>query len=244
MGMRRIQDPTIDDPVAAALCGLFDRLEGVQAWVKNAAGRYCWVNRGFLLNYACERPEDVLGKTDYDLSPAHLADQYVADDEQVLAGRSIEDRVELVGRFDRTACWSRTTKHPLRGRRGVEGTVGMTRVVDPAAVHDGMDATALGRVLAHIRQHVDEPLANPRLARVAGRSVRSLERLFRRHVHATPQQYVRRLRIRLACRAIVERRGTLTEIAADHGFYDQSHFVREFRREIGMTPGTYRSRYS
>lgn len=35
----------------------------------------------------------------------------------------------------------------------------------------------------------------------------------------------------------------LAVIAAAHGFYDQSHFVREFRREIGLTPGDYRDRH-
>jgi AraC-like DNA-binding protein len=245
MARKRPADPTLDDPLARALCRLFDRLDGVQAWVKDTSGRYCWVNRGFLINYACERDADVLGRTDHDLSPAPLADQYVADDAEVLGGRPLENRVELVGRFDRTAGWSRTTKLPIKDRRGgIVGTVGMTRRIDPEAVEDHEADADLGRVLTHIRRHVAEPLSNPRLARVAGRSVRSLERLFRRQVQASPQQYLRRLRIRLACRAILDSRGTLTEIAAGLGFYDQSHFVREFRREVGLTPGAYRARYA
>jgi AraC-like DNA-binding protein len=36
----------------------------------------------------------------------------------------------------------------------------------------------------------------------------------------------------------------MVEIAVSHGFYDQSHFVREFRRETGLTPGEYRARYA
>jgi len=245
MARKRPADPPLEDPVARAFLGLFDRLEGVQAWVKNSAGRYCWVNRGFLINYACERDTDVLGRTDHDLSPAPLADQYIADDADVLAGRPIDSRVELVGRFDRSANWSRTTKLPVHGRHGgIVGTAGMTRRIDAEAVEDGEADADLGRVLAHIRRHVAEPLSNPRLAQVAGRSVRSLERLFRRQVQTSPQQYVRRLRIRLACRAILDSRGTLTDIAAGLGFYDQSHFVREFRREVGLTPGAYRTRYA
>jgi AraC-like DNA-binding protein len=231
------------DPVATGIAGLLDQIEGVQCWTKDREGRYAWVNRGFLLNYALERVEQVVGRTDHDLSPAHLADQYRLDDERVLAGEPVEGRIELVGRFDRTAVWSLTTKRPLRDARGrIVGTLGMTRVVDAAAVHAGGEDAALGLVLVHMRDNYAAPLSNAALARIAGRSVRAFERMFRRQMQATPQQFLRRLRLRLACRELTASRRPLAAIAAAHGFCDQSHFVREFRREFGLTPGDYRSR--
>ena len=74
------------DPVAAGVAGLLDQIEGVQCWIKDREGRYAWVNRGFLLNYALERTEQVVGRTDHDLSPPHLADQYRLDDDRALGG--------------------------------------------------------------------------------------------------------------------------------------------------------------
>src|SRR5437870_10565643 len=74
---------------------LFDLLEGVLAWVKDQQGRYLWVNRAFLIQYALDHPgEDgeagrILGRTDYDLSPSFIADQFRLDDEQVLDGHRI-----------------------------------------------------------------------------------------------------------------------------------------------------------
>src|SRR3954471_9083309 len=87
---------------------LFDCVEGVLVWVKDRDGRYQWVNRAFLINFAMEHhhgsesvgPRDVIGKTDYDLSPAFLADQFRLDDEHVLAGNRVVDRIELVGQPD------------------------------------------------------------------------------------------------------------------------------------------------
>ena len=231
-------------PDAAGLAALFDDVAGVQCWIKDRQGRYRWVNRGFLLNYALERVADVVGRTDHDLSPAHLADQYRLDDDRVLRGQPVDGRLELVGRFDRTAVWSRTTKRPIVDARGrVIGTVGMTRVVDPELVQaDGEDA-AIGRVLAHMRAHFSAALPNPTLARIAGRSVRAFERMFRRQMQLPPQQFLRRLRVRLACQVLTMGTDSLSAIAAMHGFYDQSHFVREFRRELGLTPGEYRQRH-
>jgi AraC-like DNA-binding protein len=231
------------DPVAAGIAGLLDQIDGVQCWIKNPEGHYAWVNRGFLLNYALERVEQVVGRTDHDLSPPHLADQYQADDERALRGEKIDGRIELVGRFDRTAVWSLTTKKPLHDARGrIIGTLGMTRVVDADVVHAGGEDAALGLVLVHMRKHFAEPLSNAELARMAGRSVRAFERMFRRQMQATPQQFLRRLRLRLSCRELTTTRRSLAAIALDHGFCDQSHFVREFRREFGIPPGEYRQR--
>ena len=231
------------DPVAAGVAGLLDQIEGVQCWIKDREGRYAWVNRGFLLNYALERTEQVVGRTDHDLSPPHLADQYRLDDDHALGGGTVDGRIELVGRFDRTAVWSLTTKKPLHDARGrIIGTLGMTRVVDADVVHAGSEDAALGLVLVHMRKNFAEPLSNSELARIAGRSVRAFERMFRRQMQATPQQFLRRLRLRLACRELTTSRRSLAAIAADHGFCDQSHFVREFRREFGLPPGEYRKR--
>src|SRR5438105_4205177 len=96
----------VADSLANAVCELFSHIQDLQFWIKDRQGRYVRVNRGFLLNYSLERPEQVLGKTDYDLSPIHLADQYRLDDARVLRGETILGRIELVGRFDHTAVWS------------------------------------------------------------------------------------------------------------------------------------------
>ena len=103
------------DPVAANLAALLDTFEGVQCWIKDRNGRYRWVNRGFLMNYAVERLEDVIGRTDHDLSPAHLADQYRLDDERVLRGEPVAGRIERVGRFDRTEAWAESGPSRMPG---------------------------------------------------------------------------------------------------------------------------------
>src|SRR6185503_2596981 len=99
--MKRTKDPF-------DLAELFDFLEGVLAWVKDRQGRYRWVNRTFLIKHSLDHPgadvlvsaEKILGKTDYDLSPAFMADQFRLDDEQVLDGHRIINRIERVGEFE------------------------------------------------------------------------------------------------------------------------------------------------
>ena len=230
----------------STLLALLNFVEGVQCWVKDRNGVYCWVNRAFLLNYSMDaRPEAVVGKTDYDLSPRHLADQFRLDDSQVIEGESILNRLELVGRFDHISNWCLTTKLPVRiGDGTITGTAGITRPANAeeltAPSHPDL---GLSRALAFVREHHSAPISNQSLAAISGRSVRALERLFVRELRLTPQQYLRRIRVRLACHDLIFSQWSLSEVALRHGFCDQSHFTREFRLETQMTPRAYRLRY-
>jgi AraC-like DNA-binding protein len=236
----------LSDLVAEAgstLLVLLNFVEGVQCWVKDRNGVYCWVNRAFLLNYSMDTsPDAVVGKTDYDLSPKHLADQFRLDDSQVIEGESILNRLELVGRFDHISNWCLTTKIPVRlGDGTIMGTAGITRPANAqeltAPSHPDL---GLSRALTFVREHHSAPISNQSLAAISGRSVRALERLFVKELRLTPQQYLRRIRVRLACHDLIFSQWSLSEVALRHGFCDQSHFTREFRQETQMTPKAYR----
>jgi transcriptional regulator GlxA family with amidase domain len=188
--------------------------------------------------------EDVVGKTDYDLSPAFLADQYRLDDEQVLSGKRIVNRIELVGQPDGSTVWNMTNKIPLTESDGsIIGTAGITQRLDTSR-QEMLPATEFGPLLLYLRDHYHEPITNQQLARLAHMSVRAFERKFRSSFHLTPQKYLRKLRLHMASRALVYTNQPLANVALNCGFVDQSHFAREFRRYFGRTPRDYRAHYS
>jgi len=225
---------------------LFDFLEDVVAWVKDRDGRYLWVNRAFRNNYALEHAgenSDPIGKTDYDLSPPFLADQYRIDDEQVLAGNRIVDRIERVGESEGTAVWSVTSKVPVFDASGaIIGTAGITRTQN-AQARGGGSSPAFSTVLAYMQERYGEPATNHQLAAVAKMSLRAFERQFTKSFQMTPQKYLRKLRLRIASRALIYSSAPLADIAISCGFGDQSHFTREFRRQFQFTPREYREHY-
>jgi AraC-like DNA-binding protein len=232
------------------LIGLFDCLEDVQVWIKDRRGRYIWVNQAFLLNFALNerapnaKLSQVRGKTDYDLCPRYLADQYHSNDEQVLAGHSLLNRIELVGEADGLACWNVTNKIPLRALNGaVIGTAGMTWQLkaSDSAILPGSDFVS---VLDYFRDHYPKTITNTQLARLCGLSVRAFERKFRAGFQVSPQKFLRRFRLREAGRALVFTRQSIVEVALNCGFADQSHFTREFHRHFRCTPREYRGRYA
>jgi AraC-like DNA-binding protein len=231
---------------------LFDCVEDLLVWVKDRNGRYAWVNRAFLVNYAMDHPRDgafpgvdgVIGKTDYDLSPTFLADQFRLDDEQVLTGKRIVNRIEQVGLPEGLTVWNVTNKIPLTDTRGsIIGTAGSTRRLDTVK-HEMIPGIEFSPVLTYLRDHYPTLITNHQLARLAHMSVRAFERKFHSTFYLTPQKYLRKLRLRMANRALVYTNQSLANVALNSGFVDQSHFSREFRRQFGRTPRDYRTHYS
>jgi AraC family transcriptional regulator len=80
------------------------------------------------------------------------------------------------------------------------------------------------------------------VARRVGTHPVHLARTFQRHHGMTMGEYVRRLRISFALEALVGSEASLSAIAAQAGFADQSHLGRIFKAATGMTPLQYRNK--
>ncbi|HZG94657.1 MAG TPA: helix-turn-helix transcriptional regulator [Mycobacteriales bacterium] len=78
------------------------------------------------------------------------------------------------------------------------------------------------------------------VAEHCGVGSRTLQRLFRRYVGVGPKWVLQRYRLLDAARLIDEGRAPdLAVLAAELGWYDQSHFSRDFAQVVGMPPGAY-----
>ena len=149
---------------------VFDYLADVLLWVKDAVGRYQWVNLPFVLNFGLKSRFDLLGRTDFDICSLALANQCRLDDERVLKGERILARVELVGRFDHTARWCSTSKIPLRNSDDrVVGSVGITH---PLAGEPPVAETPLSKAIRYISEHYAESITHRDLAEACSLSIR------------------------------------------------------------------------
>jgi AraC-like DNA-binding protein len=82
--------------------------------------------------------------------------------------------------------------------------------------------------------HVDE------LARRAGSSTRSLQRLFGRYVGVSPKWVILRYRLHEALERIDSGQAVdWAQLAADLGYFDQAHFIRHFKSLVGRAPEAY-----
>lgn len=67
-----------------------------------------------------------------------------------------------------------------------------------------------------------------------------LIRQFKKEMGLTPHQFQLQCRIRKAQKLLLERK-TVTEVAFEMGFCDQSHFDKSFKKLVGMSPAAYQS---
>lgn len=78
------------------------------------------------------------------------------------------------------------------------------------------------------------------VAAAGGRTVRSLQRLFARWVGVSPKWVIGRFRLQEAASLLEAQPGTdLGALAHRLGYYDQAHFVKDFKAVLGVPPGRY-----
>lgn len=120
----------------------------------------------------------------------------------------------------------------------------MQEVMDVSVVAVDKDPTlpqALKLALELMHNNIDEPLTVDEIAVCVDISRRQLERLFCRHVKATPSRYYLELRLTRARQLLQQTNKSLTDIAVASGFVSISHFRRCFREFFDVAPGRFRA---
>jgi AraC family transcriptional regulator len=107
-------------------------------------------------------------------------------------------------------------------------------------VAGGLAPAISRRVIARMRDSLEDPPSLEELAGVADLSPFHFQRMFRVSHGLTPAAYLEDLRVEEAKRRM--RRGDgLADIAAACGWCHQSAFTRAFRAATGLTPGAWRA---
>lgn len=96
------------------------------------------------------------------------------------------------------------------------------------------------RVQAMVDAHLSDYISNRQLADCVRLSKYHFARAFRRSTGMSPQGYVARRRIERAQHLMLRTDTTLSRIAFECGFSDQSHFSRAFVKALGETPRAWR----
>lgn len=93
---------------------------------------------------------------------------------------------------------------------------------------------AFRRLYGHSTGSLDQ------VAAAAGVSTRQFQKVFKQYAGVSPKYFQRVARLEnIVRRLLVERRQQYLDLALDHGFYDQAHFIKDFKRFAGDTPSRY-----
>ncbi|VAW68764.1 hypothetical protein MNBD_GAMMA09-3529 [hydrothermal vent metagenome] len=81
------------------------------------------------------------------------------------------------------------------------------------------------------------------LSEQLGINKRKLERLFNLQLGMTPFEYSRNIRVQYARMCLKQKHIDYNEISHRLDYFDQSHFIKQFKFVVGITPGQYKQRY-
>ena len=227
-----------------AFVDLFNEVPGVECFIKDTDGRRIRVSQGIWKRLGMSSETAMIGKTDHELFPPHVADQYSSGDREVITSRQpllgiVEVWIDEQGAFD----WFLSNKYPLFDATGnvmgIMGTLRKATGIQKSAIPE----SPLSRVVNHIRQHFHEPSRMQLLSKVAGLSERQLRRRFQAEFGIGLNAFLLKTRVHAAAELLVRGDQPIADISLEVGFCDQSAFTRTFRERLGMTPRQYRLQY-
>lgn len=100
--------------------------------------------------------------------------------------------------------------------------------------------TAVDLAMDYINRNYGEAMTLESVAKASYLSVNQLCRLFSEHCGTTVAKYITSKRITEAKKMLADGK-SVTETALACGFGDYSGFIRVFKKNVGVTPGKYRS---
>ena len=230
-------------PSGHLLKTVLDICPDIFAWFADMDDRLMFVNRLNVQMCNLKSELDVLGKTCADIWPAHMATIYMERCHRVCAtGQPIIETV-----YDHASDYSTELRiahvFPLKTPKGeIIGTMTIyRRAISNESVPDWYGN--MKKAVAYIDAHYAENISVADIARESGYSESQFRRVFERVIAKSPSNYITTIRLNAARKLLSTTKKSVTDIAVEVGFFDQSHFTRAFKRERGITPGQYRRQF-
>jgi AraC-like DNA-binding protein len=224
----------------------FEFFPTASLFIKDLQGKYLKANQSMAESFGLLSPVQILNKSDFDFLPYSLAKRYATEEQRVIAGRAplVQQRCYLPG-SDGLPVWYQISKIPLFD--SAEQVVGLAGLKVPCETDCGEIALPnrrMARILKFIAQHFRDPVTVGDLAAEAGCSVSQLQREFRKELGVNPARYLQDIRVGYSRHLLKTTRLTMVAIANECGFYDQSHFSRIFKSATGISPASYRTKFT
>lgn len=95
------------------------------------------------------------------------------------------------------------------------------------------------QALRYIESNYMNPIRIEDLATHVGLSRKYFYHVFQRYLHMSPQAYIIRHRMTIACEILHSGRVLVEDVARAVGYTDTFHFTKMFKKVVGVTPGVY-----
>ncbi len=196
--------------------------------------------------YVIQFTEDALGKNFFDIyESANIKKLFILGQQGILIkGKEHKQISELIKRVYNSSGFERIilfleTLNALSNARGFTllSGIGYTSPVNIP------DKERINRVMSFLMENYTKEFKLEELAGLVNLNKASFCRYFKSRTHKTCSQFINEIRIANACKLLINRDITITEICYSTGYNNISHFNRTFKEITGVTAGEYAKQY-
>ncbi|WP_225032873.1 AraC family transcriptional regulator [Paraburkholderia sp. XV] len=220
----------LDGAMVMAVDGVAQEIDRTSAWLIPAGSRHDYAGVGENRQLVLDLPASSVAVPQrlFDRARAVTVDSSLTQLVSHIAGRA-------TARVDGDAAWRHFNWEAAS--RLCAAIIEDTGMAD-AAPAAGLD---FARIDTWLRARLSEPLRIADLAAHCGFGMRRFHQLFIDAFGETPHRYLQRLRLDTSVTLLADPRRSLTDVALEVGFGDQSAYTHAFTRRFGMAPGQWRA---
>ncbi len=146
----------------------------------------------------------------------------------------------------------------LVGSRGLASIINLLRVLDILSVSensvllcgDGVTNTykrderkRMAEIINYLTQNFERKIELQEIAAIAHMTPNSFCRFFKKRTQKSFSQYLNEIRIRHACKLLIEGDKQVSEVCYQSGFNTFTNFNRQFKMLMGITPSEFMKKY-
>ncbi len=152
----------------------------------------------------------------------------------------LKHHISLIESYDRVNdCESAITAHVLSLIALLSNVIFLSKPINIDTLPNDQVLTVL-ESMEYIEKHYDDKIDFKNIANKNALSYSSYLRYFKKLTGTTPTKYQTKCKIKNAVNILINTSDSILSIGLNCGFYDSSHFIREFIREKQISPSKFR----